>query len=153
MSRALTLDDYRALAEFRYQIRCFLNFAEQAARASGLEPQQYVMLLAIRGLPEGKQATIRTLAELMQIRHHSAVELIDRLVKRGLVRRVRGQEDRRNVLIRITVRGDKILGKLALQRLEELRSSGPALVRALDNLIARAKESASPAHAAYGTPD
>lgn len=142
MSRAVTTDDYRALAEFRYQIRRFLNYSEQAARAAGLEPQQYLMLLAIRGLPDGKEATIRTLAERLQLRHHSAVELIDRLVKRGLVRRARGRKDRRHVFIRITARGDILLSQLAQQRLEELRSTAPALVRALEALIERTGVSA-----------
>src|SRR5207245_2469761 len=83
--------------------------SEQAARAAGLEPQQYLLLLALRGLPEGKQATILTLAERLQLRHHSVVGLIDRLEKRGLVRRVRGKEDRRKVLISLTARGEQIL--------------------------------------------
>jgi DNA-binding MarR family transcriptional regulator len=151
MSRELTLDDYRALAEFRYQIRRFVNFSEQAARAAGLEPQQYVMLLSIRGLPADKEATIRTLAERLHVRHHSAVELIDRLEKRGLVQRVRGQEDRREVRVRIAARGDKVLSKLAQQRLEELRSSGPALVRALDALIERSREAAARPHTAHAS--
>src|SRR2546425_9425912 len=100
MDRAVSVAEYRALAEFRYQIRRFLNISEQAARAAGLEPQQYLLLLALRGLPEGKQkATILTLAERLQLRHHSVVGLIDRLEKRGLVRRVQGKEDRRKVLI------------------------------------------------------
>ncbi|HJY85250.1 MAG TPA: MarR family transcriptional regulator [Candidatus Acidoferrales bacterium] len=141
MKPQLSSDDYRALAEFRYQIRCFLTFSEQAARSAGLEPQQYVMLLAIRGLPEGREATIRALAERLQIRHHSAVELIDRLVGRGLVRRVHSPQDRRNVLIHLTARGERILERLAQLRLEELRATGPALVRALDALIERTRES------------
>jgi DNA-binding MarR family transcriptional regulator len=141
MSRHLSPDDYRALAEFRYQIRCFLNFSEQAAHAAGLEPQQYLMLLTIRGLPEGKEATIRALAERLQIRHHSAVELIDRLAHRGLVRRSRAPQDRRNVLVHLTARGERILEELAQLRLAELRATGPALVRALDALIERTRES------------
>jgi len=135
MDRAVSVAEYRALAEFRYQIRRFLNISEQAARAAGLEPQQYLLLLALRGLPEGKQATILTLAERLQLRHHSVVGLIDRLEKRGLVRRVRGKEDRRKVLISLTARGEQILGNLARKRLAELRATGPELVRALGAVI------------------
>src|SRR5437588_7061226 len=93
----ISLTDYRALAEFRYQIRRFLRFSEEAAYAAGLEPQQHQLLLAIKGLPEGRKATIGELAERLQLRHHSTVELIDRLVKRELVERHRDEEDQRRV--------------------------------------------------------
>jgi len=143
MDRAVSVAEYRALAEFRYQIRRFLNISEQAARAAGLEPQQYLLLLALRGLPEGKQkATILTLAERLQLRHHSVVGLIDRLEKRGLVRRVQGKEDRRKVLISLTARGEQILGNLARKRLAELRATGPELVRALGAVIGATRKSA-----------
>jgi len=142
MDRAVSVAEYRALAEFRYQIRRFLNVSEQAARAAGLEPQQYLLLLALRGLPEGKQATILTLAERLQLRHHSVVGLIDRLEKRGLVRRVRGKEDRRKVLISLTARGEQILGNLARKRLAELRATGPELVRALGAVVGAIRKSA-----------
>jgi len=143
MDRAVSVAEYRALAEFRYQIRRFLNVSEQAARAAGLEPQQYLLLLALRGLPEAKQATILTLAERLQLRHHSAVGLIDRLEKRGLVRRVQGKEDRRKVLISLTARGEQILDNLARKRLAELRATGPELVRALGAVIGAARKSAA----------
>ena len=142
MDRAVSVAEYRALAEFSYQIRRFLNISEQAARAAGLEPQQYLLLLALRGLPEGKQATILTLAERLQLRHHSVVGLIDRLEKRGLVRRVRAKEDRRKVLISLTARGEQILGNLARKRLAELRATGPELVRALGAVIGATRKSA-----------
>jgi len=142
MDRAVSVAEYRALAEFRYQIRRFLNISEQAARAAGLEPQQYLLLLALRGLPEGKQATVLTLAERLQLRHHSVVGLIDRLEKRGLVRRVRGKEDRRKVLISLTARGEQILGNLARKRLAELRATGPELVRALGAVVGAIRKSA-----------
>ena len=140
MSRAISPAAYQGLAEFRYQIRRFLIRAEQDARSVGLEPQQYLLLLAIRGLPAGTEPTIRNLAEHLQVRHHSAVELTDRLARRGLVRRVRGKLDRRHVLVQLTRRGEQVLAKLALRRLQELRSSGPALVRTLKAIIARTKK-------------
>jgi DNA-binding MarR family transcriptional regulator len=145
MASTIRRADYQALAEFRYQIRRFLKFSEEALRAAGLEPQQYVLMLAIRGLPEGSEATISTLAGRLLLRHHSTVELVDRLVRRGMIRRVKGKADRRQVLIRLTPRGARVLEKLARQRLAELRSTGEELVRALDNLIqATHKGGASP---------
>lgn len=139
MKKATRSADYRALAEFRYQIRKFLNLSDQAARAAGLEPHQYQVLLAICGLPEKSPATVGALAEQLQLRHHSAVELVDRMVKRGYVRRVRGTDDRREVLIALTARGRNVLAKLAEQRLAELRNTGPALVRALNLLVERTR--------------
>ncbi|SRR5258708_15735633 len=139
MNRAANLADYRALAEFRYQIRKFLNLSDQAARAAGLEPHQYQVLLAIRGLPEGTPATVGALAEQLQLRHHSTVELVDRMAKHGYVRRVRSTDDRREVLIDLTVRGRNLLAKLAQQRLAELRDTGAALVRALNRLVERTR--------------
>jgi DNA-binding MarR family transcriptional regulator len=145
MNRQIRPADYRALAEFRYYIRRFLNLSDQAARDAGLEPHQYQALLAIRGLPEGEPVTIRALAEQMQLRHHSAVELIDRMVAHGLVRRTRSTLDRRQVLIGLSPAGKTTLQKLAQQRLAELKSSGPALVRALNLLVERTRHRASSA--------
>ena len=88
--KTLTLSDYQALAELRYQIRRFLHFSEQAARAAGLEPRQHQLMLALKGLPEGVRPAIRELAERMQIQHHSAVELVNRLAAGGYVRRGTG---------------------------------------------------------------
>ena len=141
--------EFRALAEFRYQIRLFLNDSEQAARAAGLEPQQYLLLLALRGLPLGREAMIRELAERMQLRHHSVVELVDRLERQQLLRRERSRTDRRQVIVHLTPRGEKILSRLARQRIAELRTAAPALVRALTSVIraTRAKTPSRPAMA------
>jgi DNA-binding MarR family transcriptional regulator len=139
MNRTTSPADYRALAEFRRQIRRFLNLSDQAARATGLEPQQYHVLLAICGLPEGTPATIRALADQLLLRHHSAVELVDRMAKHGYVRRVRSTDDRREVLVGLTPRAQKLLDKLAQQRLAELHDTGPELVRALDRLLERTR--------------
>jgi DNA-binding MarR family transcriptional regulator len=127
--------DYQALAEFRYQIRKFMRFSEQAARAAGLEPQQHQVLLAIKGLPDGTRATIGEVAERLQIQHHSTVELVDRLARRGLVSRKRAGEDRREVLLQLTQRGDKILRELSVHHEDELRHAGPALVAALKKMM------------------
>ena len=131
----MSLAEFRALAEFRHQIRQFLNGSEQAARAAGLEPQQYLFLLAVRGLPAGHTATIRELAERMQLRHHSTVEMVNRLERQQLLRRERSRADRRQVILHLTPRAEKILSRLARQRIEELRTAAPTLVRALTTAI------------------
>jgi DNA-binding MarR family transcriptional regulator len=135
MAQSMSPAEFRALAEFRYQIRQFLNGSEQAARAAGLEPQQYLFLLALRGLPAGRTATIRELAERVQLRHHSAVEMVNRLERAQLLRRERSRADRRQVILHLTPRAEKILSRLARQRIEELRTAAPALVRALATVI------------------
>ncbi|HAH00126.1 MAG TPA: MarR family transcriptional regulator [Ktedonobacter sp.] len=131
----VTIDDYRGLGEFRYQIRRFLRFSEQVAREAGIEPQQHQLLLAIKGLPEGMTASISILAERLQIQHHSAVELVDRLVERGLVERRRDEDDLRRVLVKLTLEGEDVLRNLSRHTLIELRSIGPALVGSLSGLI------------------
>jgi DNA-binding MarR family transcriptional regulator len=133
--RKLTLSDYQALAEFRYQIRKFLHFSEQAVQAAGLERGQYQLMLAIKGIPEGVRPRIRELANRMHIQHHSAVELVNRLEAGEYVRRERGQEDRREVLLALTPKGERVLGELALHHHEELRSAAPGLVAALRRLM------------------
>jgi len=130
MSRAVS-PPYREMAEFRYQLRRFLRFSELAASAAGLEPQQYLLLLALRGLPPGMQPTVGVLAERLQLRHHSTVELLDRLERRGLVRRSRNTRDRRQILLCTTPRGGRVLWRLAQHHREALRMVGPNLVRAL----------------------
>ena len=129
--------DYRALAEFRYQIRRFLHFSETAARAAGLEPKQHQLLLTIKGLPPELRPTVRTLAERMQLRHHSAVELIDRLERAGLAARHRGDGDRREVLVQLLPKGERLLRALSLHHQNELQNRGPNLAQTLQRLIAR----------------
>ena len=133
--------DYRALAELRYRIRHFLYEGDAAARQFGLEPQQYLLLLAVRGLPEGTEATIRTLAERLALKHNSAVELIDRMEKHGYVHRIRSLDDRRCVLVSLLPRGKKLLGKVARQRITELRAGGTALVNTIDALLGHKRQS------------
>src|SRR5579863_362443 len=131
----VTLDDYRALAEFRYQIRRFLHFSEQVARQAGLESQQHQFMLALKGLPEGKQATISYLAERLQLQHHSTVELVNRLVENGYVERHRDEVDQRRVIVTLTPYGEEILRELSLFHRTELQTTGPALVEALNALL------------------
>jgi DNA-binding MarR family transcriptional regulator len=123
--------DYRALSEFRYQIRRFLHFSEEAARGEGLEPQQHQILLAVRALGDRQGPTIGELADHLFIRHHSAVGLVDRLAQHGLVERVRDDDDRRQVRVLLTAEGAARLRRLSAIHREELRTSGPRLVKAL----------------------
>ena len=132
----LTLADYRALAEFRCQLRRFLRISEQAARAAGLESQQHQLLLAVKGMPEGMPATIGALAERLQVRHHTTVELVDRMEVRGLVRRSHAGTDRRQVFVRLAPSGERMLPRLSLAHRAELRSVAPSLLRALEELVA-----------------
>lgn len=127
--------DFQALAEFRYLLRRFTRFSEQAARAVGLEPQQHQLLLAVKGLPQDKIATVGTLADRLQIEHHSAVELINRLAEKGLVERHRDIADMRRVLVSLTDAGEALLHKLSVYHRAELRSTGSTLVYALKELI------------------
>ena len=127
--------NYRAMAEFRYQIRRFLRFSEHAAREAGLEPQQYQLMLAIKGLPDGEKPRIGDVAERLQIQHHSTVELVDRLSKRSLVRRRRSDNDRREVLLELTAKGERLLQELALHHRSEIREMGPELVASLRKVL------------------
>lgn len=131
----IELEDYQALAEFRYQLRRFIHFSEQKAREIGLEPQQHQLLLAVKGLPRGRKATIGEIAERLQIQHHSTVELVDRLSERNLVERQRDAEDHRRVIVHLTQEGEKLLKRLSDTTMSEMRTTAPALVEALSVLI------------------
>jgi len=130
----LSLEEYRALAEFRHQVRCFLCFSEEQVRALGMEPQQHQLLLAIKGLPDGATATIGELAERLQLKHHSTVELVDRLEKHGHVVRELSEHDRRQVIARLTSSGAALLQKLSLAHHQELETAGPRLAKALGSI-------------------
>ena len=137
MKNAVSDTEYRALAELRYRIRHFIQAGDAAAQRSNLEPQQYLMLLAIRGLPQGAVATIRILAGRMALKHHSAGELIDRLELHGLVRRIRSKDDKREVRVSLTPQGAKLLDRVAHERLSELKASGAALADVITALVKR----------------
>lgn len=130
-----TQPNFKAMAELRYQIRRFLRFSENAARQAGIEPQQHQLLLAVRGLPDVLKPTIGVLAERMQLQHHSTVELIDRLVERGFLFRLRSTDDKRQVLVKLTHNGEEFLKRLSLHHLQELQFAGPTFVKVLRSLI------------------
>jgi DNA-binding MarR family transcriptional regulator len=142
MSKAKARDlgraTYEALAEFRYQIRRFLHFSEIVAREVGLEPQQHQLMLAVKAAPQRQEVRVAYLAERMQIQHHSAVELLDRLEAKGMIQRERGRLDRREVHVRLTPQGERVLGELTVQMRAELRSAAPKLVAALKHVMTQA---------------
>jgi DNA-binding MarR family transcriptional regulator len=127
--------DYESLADLRYQIRRFLRFSEQVSHAAGLEPRQHQLMLALKGLPANVRPRIGELAERLQIQHHSTVELVNRLAAHGLVKRRGGGIDRREVLLTLTPKGERVLRELSLHHQEELRVAGPALLRALKQVM------------------
>ncbi|MGC2767075.1 MAG: MarR family transcriptional regulator [Candidatus Acidiferrum sp.] len=135
MPEKITEKEYRALGGLRYLIRRFLQEGDVTAKQAGLEPQQYLLLLAIRGLPPGQEATISTLANRLLLRHHSTVELVDRMEAHGYVRRLRGREDRRQVLVSLQPRGARLLERVVEKRIIELRANGRELVAAIGALL------------------
>jgi DNA-binding MarR family transcriptional regulator len=130
--QSLDQSDYQRLAEFRYHLRGFLKFSERAASKMGLRPQQHQALLAIKGTP-GEHVTVGILAERLRIRHNSTVELIDRLIMNGLVERRQNPRDRREVLIDLTNRAERILANLSLAHRNEIRKLAPLLIGLLDS--------------------
>jgi len=123
------------LAEFRFQIRTFLKNSETAAQAVGLEPQQHQLLLAIKGLPEDTSPTIGLLAERMLLKHHSAVELVDRCERSGLTTRQHDAGDHRRVLVSLTAAGEDVLRRLSEVHEDELSSLAPHLIGALEAIV------------------
>lgn len=118
---------YEVLASFRFALRKFLRFSEDAAHASGLTPQQHQALLAIKGYPGRDRVTIGELADRLQVAHHSAVGLVDRLTKEKLVARETSDSDRRQVFVTLTARGEEVLEALAWAHREQLRRISPEI--------------------------
>jgi DNA-binding MarR family transcriptional regulator len=137
--------DYPALADLRYQLRRFIRVREVAARRAGVEPQQYLALLQIKGLEGRHPATIGALSERLQIRHHAVVQLVDRLVGQGLAARERTDRDRREVVVRVRPAGEKVLRRLARQSVDELATEGPRLLALLTRLVRRPSRAKVPA--------
>ena len=123
------------LAEFRYRLRRFLSFSEAASEVVGISAQQYQVLQVVAAVPAGEESSISYIAERMVVRHNSAVELVDRAEKAGLVRRVADENDHRRSLVEITARGAELLSQLVAQHLIEVEAEGPELVRTLQRLI------------------
>ena len=126
--------DYETLAEFRYALRHYLRFSKNAVETAGLTLQQHQALLFIIGFPGREQVTIGELAERLQIRHHSAVGLVDRLEQQGWVERITHEQDKRRVFIGLTEKGIGVLESLASMHREELRYLGPQLCTMLEQI-------------------
>ena len=126
---SLSTADYARLAAFRQGLREFLRFSEEAAAQAGLSAQHYQAMLIVRATPDGSRITINDLARQLLIKHNSAVGLVDRLVKEGLVRRTPSRADRRKVELEMSARGKQVLGKLAATHRRELGRIGPELRR------------------------
>ncbi len=126
--------DYETLTAFRYALRQFLRFSEEAAGIVGLTPQQHQALLAIKGYPGRDYVTIGELAERLRIRHHSAVGLVDRLEAQNLVARQEAEADRRQVYVTVTPHGSNLLEQLAAAHRAELQRIGPQISQLLTQL-------------------
>ena len=131
----LTRAQMRRLAEFRFQLRKFLHFSSLAAEAVGLRAQQYQLLQCVWGMPEELDPTIANVAARMLLKHNSAVELVDRTIEQGLLRRCPDPTDHRRILLRMTPLGERLLGSLAAWHLRELEETGPELIRALRRVL------------------
>ena len=131
---SLAPEDYRTLAEFRYLLRQFGAFSESAARQAGLTAQQHQALLAIKGFPDRDEVTIGALAERLNLKHHSVVGLVDRLMRRGLIRRRHDEADRRRVMVALTKEAEDLLLGLTLAHRDELRRLAPLLHELLRQL-------------------
>ena len=137
---SVTQSEYEALANFRYALRQFMRSSEDAALGIGLTPQQHQALLAIKGFPDRDKITVGELAERLQIRHHSAVGLIDRLVAQGLLVREPDTTNRRQVCVSLTARGSELLDQLTFAHRAELQRLGPKLNLLLDHLSGAAAD-------------
>jgi DNA-binding MarR family transcriptional regulator len=137
----LTRAQMRRLAEFRFQLRKFLHFSSLAAEAAGLRAQQYQLLQCVWGMPEELDPTIANVAARMLLKHNSAVELVDRTIEQGLLRRCPDPTDHRRILLRMTPLGEKLLASLAAWHLRELEDTGPELIRALRRVLLSPQQS------------
>jgi DNA-binding MarR family transcriptional regulator len=143
----LDLAQLQRLAEFRFQLRRFLHFSTVAAEQAGLRNQQYQMLQCVGGMPDGMPPTIANVAARMLLKHNSAVELVDRAIDQGLMRRSADPLDHRCILLRVTPEGERLLASLAEFHMQELEQSGPELVRALHRVLNGGSRSYTPRRA------
>lgn len=130
----LTKEDFRKQAEFRYHLRKFIRASELNAKAAGLQINQYQLLLVLKGLPHGFEPNISTVADRLLIEQHSAVELVDRSVKKGVVERFREGSDRRKVFLRLTELGEKLVGEVAMRNRQDLLTALPVFLEFMKSL-------------------
>jgi DNA-binding MarR family transcriptional regulator len=127
VSAPLTKQDFEALARFRFGIRRYLRFSEETVRGNGLTPQQYQLLLALKGFPGREWATVGELAERLQLRHHSMGELVNRARAQDLVARTADPDDARVVRVVLTEQGEDVLGRLSALHRDELERMSAVL--------------------------
>jgi DNA-binding MarR family transcriptional regulator len=135
VSQDLTLDEYRELAEFRHQIRCFQSVTEQNAKGLGIDPESYLLLLAIQGLPEGVRPTVTGLSDRMCVQKDEVSRLIDNAVSRGDITRSSADAGGSEDWVKLTRNGRDLLRRMAIANRDELERSGPELVRALQSVL------------------
>ncbi len=129
----------RTLAEFRYEVRRFLQFSECAALEAGLQPRQHQLLLQVAGAPEDTVVTIAYAAERLGLKHNSTVELVDRSEREGLLERRADADDKRRAILRVTRKGRLVLSRLASDHAKELNELAPRLTRALKHISTNAE--------------
>ena len=128
-------EDYQRQASFRNAIRRFSRFSEEQARATGITPQQHLLLLTVRGHRNYPKVSIKDIAEGLQIRHHSASLLVERSVKRGLLLRQEDHDDRRKAIVSLTAQGQEVLDAITRANRRELRTLDDALFGFRDSLL------------------
>jgi DNA-binding MarR family transcriptional regulator len=132
MTNQLKNDDYESLAVFRYRLRRFLRFSKELLAAEArLTPEQYEALLALKAFSGAYGLFVGELSERLQVKHHTAVSLTDKLVRRKLVTRKRGASDRRRVYVKLTAAGAALVARLARLHRDELRARSAELIAAL----------------------
>lgn len=137
--------EHAALTEISQSVRGFIRIMEDVARDSGLEPQQYQLLLSVKAMPRGERPTILGISRSLDIRHHTAVELVDRAEARGLVVRRRDSVDRRLVVVELTRDGDDAVKRAARYHVRRLRAEGAMLVQSLDEVLTEIGDGRRPA--------
>jgi DNA-binding MarR family transcriptional regulator len=134
----------KTLADFRYELRRFLHFSECVAVDAGLQPQQHQLLLQIAGATDVTVATIAYAAERLGLKHNSTVELVDRSEREGLLTRVRDSNDKRRMILKLTVKGKRLLERLSNDHAKELKDRAPRLIEALGKVTIQADAVAEP---------
>ena len=135
MKGSIREEQYRSLAALRYYVRAYLRNVEVAASNVGLEYQQYCALLAIRAISPEQKCTVRVLSDQLLLRHHSAVELVDRMEQKQLVRRTRDDDDHRQVCIELLPKGERLLATVVRRRLHEVYADGRSIVETMQRLL------------------
>jgi DNA-binding MarR family transcriptional regulator len=131
----LTRAQFRQLSEMRYQLLKFLHFSQDAAEQAAIRPQQHQLLLAVHGMPAHEEPSIASVARRLLLKHNSAVELVDRTIELGYLRRTHDPTDHRRVLLRLTPEGERLLRSLTKHHLNELQEAGPRLIEALRRVV------------------